>query len=75
MSCHGNQKEYLGYRLKEFQAHLEKSLMKIMELKLLKIVVYLFVESSHTLSVTLFLLITKKFYILYDTYVTSWFIV
>ena len=24
MSCHGNQKEYLGYRLKEFQAHLEK---------------------------------------------------
>jgi hypothetical protein len=28
-----------------------------MELKLLKIVVYLFVESSHTLSVTLFLLI------------------
>ena len=28
--------------------------MKIMELKLLKIVVYLFVESSHTLSVTLF---------------------
>ena len=23
-SCHGNQKEYLGYRLKEFQAHLEK---------------------------------------------------
>ena len=57
MSCHGNQKEYLGYRLKEFQAYLEKSLMKIMELKLLKIVVYLFVESSHTLSVTLFLLI------------------
>ena len=30
--------------------------MKIMELKLLKIVVYLFVESSHTLSVTLFLI-------------------
>ena len=24
MSCHGNQKEYLGYRLKEFQAYLEK---------------------------------------------------
>ena len=24
MSCHGNQKEYLGYRLKEFQAYLKK---------------------------------------------------
>ena len=24
MSCHGNQKEYLGYRLKEFQTYLEK---------------------------------------------------
>lgn len=50
--------------------------MKIMALKLPKIVVYLFVKSSHTLDViTFFIDKMYKFCIFIDTYVTSWFIV
>ena len=50
--------------------------MKIMALKLPKIVVYLFVKSSHTLGVITFLLIKCiNFVFFIDTYVTSWFIV
>ena len=48
--------------------------MKIMALKLPKIVVYLFVKSSHTLDVITFF-IDKMYKFCIDTYVTSWFIV